>query len=332
MTELMEGLAADTVGEAPVDPAEPLVDIRKLSVRFRTADGVVRALSDVDLRMWPGDVVVLVGESGSGKTVLAHAILRLLPMNAEVTGAVHFGGQDLLTLPDRALRAVRGRHIALIPQSASTALDPVRRIGGQLLEWARLRGIAEAEARPRLDRRLESLGLSFGGVARRYAHQLSGGMQQRVVNAGSLVNTPDLVLADEPTHGLDSSLVDVTAEQLLAVAAEGSALLVITHDLRLAEKLGGRLALLYASSLVELRSTAAFFAEPAHPYGRGLLGALIERGGVPIPGMSPELSALPPGCPFAPRCPSVLDECLGSIPAEHAVDGGWTRCVLHAAR
>ena len=127
-------------------------------------------------------------------------------------------------------------------------------------------------------------------------------MQQRVVNAGCLVNTPDLVLADEPTHGLDAGLVDATADQLLSVVAEGSALLVITHDLRLAERLGGRLALLYASSLVEVRSTAAFFAEPAHPYGQGLLGALIERGGVPIPWMSPELTALPPGCPFAPRC------------------------------
>ena len=308
----------------------PLVDIEKLSVRFRTANGVVRALSDIDLRIWPGEVVVLVGESGSGKTVLAHAILRLLPQNAEVTGAVRFGGDDLLSLSDRGMQAVRGRRIALIPQSAGTALDPVRRLGGQLLEWARRRAIARVEARARLDRRLTSVGLSFDGVASRYAHQLSGGMQQRVVNAGCLVNTPDLVLADEPTHGLDAGLVDATADQLLAVVAEGSALLVITHDLRLAERLGGRLALLYASSLVEVRSTAAFFAGPAHPYGRGLLGALIEQGGVPIPGTSPELTALPPGCPFAPRCPSAAEECSVSMPAEHAVDAGWARCVLHA--
>ncbi len=308
----------------------PLVDISKLSVRFRTANGVVRALSDIDLRLWPGEVVVLVGESGSGKTVLAHAILRLLPMNAEVTGVVRLGGDDLLSLSDREMRAVRGRRIALIPQSPGTALDPVRQLGGQLLESARLRDIDRAEARSRLDRRLTSVGLSFDGVERRYAHQLSGGMQQRVVNAGCLVNAPDLVLADEPTHGLDASLVDATAAQLLSVAAEGSALLVITHDLRLAERLGGRLALLYASSLVEVRSTAAFFAEPAHPYGQGLLGALIERGGVPIPWMSPELTALPPGCPFAPRCPSAVDECRASMPGEHAVDGGWARCVLHA--
>ncbi len=313
-------------------PVEPLVDIAQLSVRFRTANGVVRALSDVDLRIWPRDVVVLVGESGSGKTVLAHAILRLLPMNAEVTGTVRFDDDDLLTLSERQMRAVRGRRIALIPQSASTSLDPVRRVGGQLLEWARLRDIDGADARSRLDRRLTGLGLSFDAVAPRYAHQLSGGMQQRVVNAGCLVSTPDLVLADEPTHGLDADLVDATADQLLAVAAEGSALLVITHDLRLAERLGGRLALLYASRLVELRSSAAFFAGPAHPYGRGLLGALIERGGVPIPGLSPELTALPPGCPFAPRCPSALEECQLSMPAGHPVDTGWARCVLHAHR
>jgi peptide/nickel transport system ATP-binding protein len=164
--------------------------------------------------------------------------------------------------------------------------------------------------------------MSFDGVSRRYAHQLSGGMQQRVVNAGSLVSTPDLVIADEPTHGLDADRVDVTAEQLLDVVAAGSALLVITHDLRLAEKLGGRLALLYASHLVELRPTAAFFARPAHPYGRGLLGALIERGGVPIPGLTPELTALPPGCPFAPRCTEALDVCRDSLPPVHAMTTG----------
>ncbi len=329
MTDLVAAPGREVVSEAA---AEPLLDISRLSVRFRTTHGVVRALSEVDLRIWPGDVVVLVGESGSGKTVLAHAILRLLPMNAEVTGTVGFGGRDLLTLSDRDMRAVRGRRIALIPQSASTALDPVRKIGSQLREWARLRGVADAEARQRLDRRLGGLGLSYDAVADRYVHQLSGGMQQRVVNAGSLVNTPDLVLADEPTHGLDSDLVDVTAEHLLAVVAEGSALLVITHDLRLAEKLGGRLALLYASTLVELRASAAFFAAPAHPYGQGLLGALIERGGVPIPGLSPELTALPPGCQFEPRCPSARDECRTSLPAEQAVEGGWARCVLHADR
>ena len=310
----------------------PLVELRALTVCFRTEHGVVQALGGVDLAIRAGEVVVLAGESGSGKTVLAHAILRLLPRNAEVGGQVLLDGTDLLTLPERRLRAVRGRRIALIPQSAGTALDPVKRLGGQLLEWAGRRELTADDARTRLDARLRGTGLSFAAVARRYAHQLSGGMQQRVVNAGSLVSTPDLVIADEPTHGLDADLVDATAEQLLDVVAAGSALLVITHDLRLAEQLGGRLALLYASHLVELRPTADFFARPAHPYGRGLLGALIERGGVPIPGLTPELTALPPGCPFAPRCTEVLDHCSVTLPPLYPIDDGKVRCVRHADR
>ncbi len=318
--------------QAPVASASPLVEINGLTVRFRTEHGVVQALGGVDLAIRPGEVIVLVGESGSGKTVLAHTILGLLPRNAEVGGRVIFDGTDLLALPERRLRAVRGRRIALLPQSAGTALDPVKRLGGQLLEWAGRRDLAADEARTRLDARLRGTGLSFDDVARRYAHQLSGGMQQRVVNAGSLVSTPDLVIADEPTHGLDADLVDATAEQLLEVAAAGSALLVITHDLRLAQRLGGRLALLYASHLVELRRSAAFFAGPAHPYGRGLLGALVERGGRPIPGLTPELTALPPGCPFAPRCGEAIDVCRAALPLLVPIDGGGVRCVHHADR
>ncbi|MGH3931490.1 MAG: ATP-binding cassette domain-containing protein [Pseudonocardiaceae bacterium] len=241
--------------------AEPVVELCGLTVRFRTEHGVVQALGGVDLAIRPAEVVVLAGESGSGKTVLAHAILNLLPRNAEVGGQVLLEGNDLLTLPERRLRAVRGRRIALIPQSAGTALDPVKRLGGQLLEWADRRELTAAQARPRLDARLRGTGLSFDAVARRYAHQLSGGMQQRVVNAGSLVSTPDLVIADEPTHGLDADLVDATATQLLDVVA-----------------------------------------------------------------------ALPPGCPFAPRCAEALDVCRDVLPPLHPIDDGKVRCVRHADR
>lgn len=327
MTDIAAVAAPETIGSVA-----PVLSIEGLSVRFRTEHGTVHALSDVHLAIGAGEVVVLVGESGSGKTVLAHAVLGLLPLNAEVTGVVGFGGRNLLSLADRDLQTVRGRRIALIPQSAGTALNPVRRLGSQLLEWARLRDVSGSDARPRLDQRLGRVGLSFDGVGPRYPHQLSGGTQQRVVNAGTLVSTPDLVIADEPTYGLDASLVDATADQLLAVVEDGSALLVITHDLRLAERLGGRVALLYASHLMELRSSDAFFDGPAHPYGQGLLGALIERGGVPIPGLTPELTALPPGCPFGPRCASVREDCRTGLPAIQPVDGGFARCVLHADR
>ncbi len=202
---------------------------------------------------------------------------------------------------------MRARRMALIPQSPASSLNPVRKLGGQLLEAAQARGLTEAQARTRLRELLAELGLDLEFIGGRYVHQLSGGMQQRVVNAMALVGEPDIVIADEPTSGLDSDLVETTAAQLQAISARGAALLVITHDLRLAERLGGRLALLYASRIVEVGPTDAFFRAPSHPYGRELLRALPEREGKSIPGMSPELSALPGHCAFADRCPDRFD-------------------------
>jgi peptide/nickel transport system ATP-binding protein len=292
----------------------------------------VQALSDASVRVAPGELLLVVGESGSGKTVLAHSLLRLLPRNTTVHGSVRLAGHDVLAASPRELRELRGRRVALIPQSPASALSPVRRLGGQLLEVARARGLGTDAARRELRALLASLGLDFDDVARRYVHQLSGGMQQRVVNALALLGEPQLVIADEPTSGLDAELVDTTAAQLLDIAARGAALLVITHDLRLAERLGGRLALLYASRVVELGPTAAFFAAPSHPYGRELLRALPEREGKPIPGLPPELTALPAGCAFADRCPDRFDRCTLALPELHPVGDSFARCFSHAQR
>ncbi|MDA0169090.1 ABC transporter ATP-binding protein [Solirubrobacter taibaiensis] len=311
----------------------PLLDVNELSVGFRTGRGVVQALSGASIDLAPGEILLVVGESGSGKTVLAHSLLRLLPRNAGVSGSVMLHGQDLLALPPRAMRRIRARRLALIPQTPASALNPVRRLGGQLLEAARARGLTDDAARRRLRTLLAELDLDLAAVGARYAHQLSGGMQQRVVNAMALVGEPDVVIADEPTSGLDSALVDTTAQQLLDIAARGSALLVITHDLRLAERLGGRLALLYASRIVEVGPSAAFFAGPTHPYGRELLRALPEREGKPIPGLSPELTALPAHCAFAARCPDRFERCGGALPDLYpAADGVLSRCFSHAQR
>jgi peptide/nickel transport system ATP-binding protein len=308
----------------------PLLETTDLTVDFRTSRGVVRALSDAHITLEPGELLLVVGESGSGKTVLAHALLRLLPRNAGVSGSVHLHGQDLLALPPRAMRGVRARQLALIPQTPASALNPVRRLGGQLLDAARARGLADDTARRRLRALLAELDLDLAAVGARYAHQLSGGMQQRVVNAMALVGEPDVVIADEPTSGLDSALVDTTAQQLLDISARGSALLVITHDLRLAQRLGGRLALLYASRIVELGPTPAFFAGPTHPYGRELLRALPEREGKPIPGLPPELTALPAHCAFADRCPDRFERCASALPDLYpAGDGVLSRCFSH---
>jgi peptide/nickel transport system ATP-binding protein len=309
-----------------------LLEIDELSVGFRTPRGVVHALSEVSLHLEPGELLLVVGESGSGKTVLAHSLLRLLPRNATTAGAVRLSGTDVLRAAPRELRELRGRRVALIPQSPASALNPVRRLGGQLLEVARARGLSAPTARQRLRSLLVPVGLDFDDLARRYAHQLSGGMQQRVVNALALLGEPELVIADEPTSGLDADLVDTTAAQLREISARGAALLVITHDLRLAERLGGRLALLYASRVVEVGPTAAFFAAPSHPYGRELLRALPEREGKPIPGLPPELTALPPGCAFADRCPDRFDRCTLALPDLHPVRDSFSRCFSHAQR
>lgn len=310
-----------------------LLDVDELSVGFRTRAGTVQALSRASVTVAPGELLLIVGESGSGKTVLAHSLLRLLPRNVDVSGSIRLGGEDVLALKPDALRRMRGRRMALIPQSPASSLNPVRKLGGQLLEAAQARGLTERDARRRLRELLAELGLDLDFISGRYVHQLSGGMQQRIVNAMALVGDPDIVIADEPTSGLDSDLVDTTATQLREISARGASLLVITHDLRLAQRLGGRLALLYASRIVEVGPTAAFFKAPAHPYGRELLRALPEREGKSIPGLSPELTALPDHCAFADRCPDRFDRCTEAVPDLYpAADGVLARCFAHAER
>jgi peptide/nickel transport system ATP-binding protein len=310
-----------------------LLEVTDLSVGFRTRRGIVRALSAASIALEPGELLLVVGESGSGKTVLAHSLLRLLPRNVDITGSIRLGGEEVLDMTPAELRRTRGRRMALIPQSPASSLNPVRRLGGQLLEAARARGLSDEEARRRLYELLDEVGLDFESLSGRYVHQLSGGMQQRIVNAMALVGSPDLVIADEPTSGLDSDLVDTTAAQLRAISARGAALVVITHDLRLAERLDGRLALLYASRIVEVGPTATFFAAPSHPYGRELLRALPEREGRSIPGLPPELTALPGYCAFAPRCPDRFARCTEAIPDLYPLaDGVRARCFLHADR
>jgi ABC-type dipeptide/oligopeptide/nickel transport system ATPase subunit len=191
-----------------------LLEVEGLSVGFRTRRGVVQALSQASLTVQPGELLLVVGESGSGKTVLAHTLLRLLPRNVNVSGSVRLGGEELLELAPNELRRVRGRRMALIPQSPASSLNPVRKLGDQLLEAAQARGLSEEEARKRLRGLLTELGLDLEFISGRYVHQLSGGMQQRIVNAMALVGEPDVVIADEPTSGLDADLVDTTAAQL----------------------------------------------------------------------------------------------------------------------
>ncbi|MFJ8165309.1 ABC transporter ATP-binding protein [Streptomyces sp. NPDC096136] len=280
-----------------------------LSVRFRTAGGrYVEAVTDAGFRLAAGECLVLVGESGCGKSVLASALLGLLPGNAETAGSAFLAdGLDLLAADEATLaRTVRGRRVGLVPQSPAAHLTPVRTVRSQLEETVReltgirsRRGVAEAAEAAAARTAFPADHLD------RHPHQLSGGLAQRAATALALIGDAPLLLADEPTTGLDRDLVERTADELRAHTRDaGRALLMITHDLAAARRVADTVAVMYAGRIVELAPAEAFFGQPGprHPYARGLLDALPERAFTPIPGAPPELGDLPPGCAFAARC------------------------------
>lgn len=291
-----------------LDTTEPatrtglLLDVSALTVRFRLRDTVVHAVTDVDLTLRAGELLAVVGESGCGKSVLAHALLGLLPGNADITGTAVLGGGtgpvELIGAGERTLaRTVRGRRIGLVPQSPATALTPVR-TGRRLLQET-LR--AHGKHRDGADAAAQAVGLAPADLDR-YPHELSGGMAQRLATALALAPDPPLLLADEPTSGLDRPLVDATLDLLRRRCDAGGSVLLITHDLAAAQRVADTIAVMYASRIVEHRPAPAFFTRPRHPYAHALLDALPDRAFTPIPGHPPMLTALPHGCAFATRC------------------------------
>ncbi|MFC9675015.1 ABC transporter ATP-binding protein [Streptomyces sp. NPDC056949] len=298
---------------------QPVLSVRDLSVRFRMRDGAyVRAVSGARLDLAAGECLALVGESGCGKSVLASALLGLLPGNAETAGSAFLGGLDLLAADERTLaRTVRGRRVGLVPQSPGAHLTPVRTVRSQLEETVReLKGVRRGpRLRAAAEEAAERAAFTIGHLDR-HPHELSGGLAQRAATALALVGDAPLLLADEPTTGLDRDLVERTVDELRRHIGSERALLLITHDLAAAERIADRVAVMYASRIVELADAADFFGSPGprHPYARGLLGALPAREFTPIPGMPPELGALPAGCAFAARCDRATGIC-GTRPA-----------------
>ncbi|WP_397892054.1 ABC transporter ATP-binding protein [Streptomyces aurantiacus] len=313
--------AGETVASAAsaAQAAPPVLSVRGLSVRFRMRGGAhVAAVTGARFDLAAGECLALVGESGCGKSVLASALLGLLPENAETAGSAFLGdGTDLLTADERTLaRTVRGRRVGLVPQSPAAHLTPVRTVRSQLEETLReLTGVRRPELRKAGEAAAERAAFPLGHLDR-YPHELSGGLAQRAATALALIGDAPLLLADEPTTGLDRDLVDRTVDELRRHVGDDRALLMITHDLAAAERIADRVAVMYASRIVEIADAADFFGEPGprHPYARGLLNALPEREFTPIPGMPPELSALPGGCAFAARC-ELADEACRSVPA-----------------
>jgi oligopeptide/dipeptide ABC transporter ATP-binding protein len=313
--------------------SEPVMSIQDLSVRFRTHDSVVRAVDEVSFDVFPGETLGVVGESGSGKSVTMLSILRLLQESKrlETSGQAWFDGQDLLALRQKDLRAIRGRDIALVPQDPMTCLDPVYKVGAQLSEAIKAHF---PSSRSSLRRKAVEL-LALVGLPQperqfdQYPHEYSGGMRQRAMIAMGVANDPKLIIADEPTTALDvtiqAQIMDVLRE---AQGASNASLVLITHDLGLIAEMADRVVVMYAGHVVETGDVATIFAHPRHPYTLGLMGSLPQAGGDekwlrPIPGSPPNLAAVPPGCPFHPRCllSRGREVCRTTLPPLETVEG-----------
>jgi peptide/nickel transport system ATP-binding protein len=295
-----------------------LVELRGLAVSF---DGQM-ALRGLDLSIAKGEAVGMVGESGCGKSVTWLAALGLLPRHARVTGSVRLGGEEILGAPPGVLDRVRGGRVAMIFQDPASSLNPVHRIGRQVTEALVLhRGITGAAARAEAKRLFDQVGIP--DAARRldaYPHELSGGQNQRVMIATALAGQPELLVADEPTTALDVTIQAQILELLGQLRREtGMALVLISHDLGVVAEACDRVAVMYAGRVVEEAPIGRLFAQPSHPYTRGLLGALPPMEGPrrrlsAIPGGVPEPWAMPPGCPFAPRCGFHIAACDAAVP------------------
>ncbi|MGW5214204.1 ABC transporter ATP-binding protein [Streptomyces sp. NPDC004051] len=309
----------------------PVLSVRGLSVRFLVpGGGRIAAVTDAHFDVAPGECLALIGESGCGKSVLASALLGLLPANAQTAGHALLGDLDLLTADERTLaRTVRGRRIGLIPQSPAAHLTPVRTIRSQVEETvAELTGVRGRAALRAAAEKAAARAAFPADHLDRHPHELSGGLAQRAATALALIGDAPLLLADEPTTGLDRDLVDHTVDELrrhVDTPGDGTdqarALLMITHDLTAAERIADRVAVMYAGRIVELTDADTFFGTtgPRHPYSRGLLDALPDRAFTPIPGMPPELGALPDGCAFAPRCDRATPTCATLPPLTASV-------------
>jgi oligopeptide transport system ATP-binding protein len=320
--------AAATVARRPRDDADPdtLLSVRDLRVEFASSSGRVHAVNGVSFDLAPHETIGIVGESGCGKSVTSLAILGLLPKPAGhvMGGSVEFEGVDLLELKPDELRQLRGSRISMIFQDPMTSLNPVITIREQLAEVILAHEKVSREAADK--RALDLLELvSIPNAKQRlkgYPHQLSGGMRQRVMIAIALALHPKLIIADEPTTALDVTIQAQILELLHRVAVEtGAAVMLITHDLGVVAGMTQRIQVMYAGRIVETATTRQLFAHPRHPYTVGLLRSIPRlddttgRELIPIDGLPPDLTRLPAGCPFAPRCAWAIERCLEEDPA-----------------
>lgn len=303
-----------------------ILEIDELSISFRQYESDkssrqvdLPVISKLSVSVHEGEIVAVVGSSGSGKSLLAHAILGLLPYNAKVTGEMYYDG-ELLT--EKRIRELRGNKIAFVPQS-TTYLDPLMNVGAQVS------GSKDEKKREKQKRLFRRYGLGEE-VEKKYPFECSGGMTRRVLLTTALMGDPELIIADEPTPGMDLALAKRSMEDFRKFADEGKGVLLITHDIELALEVADRIAVFYAGTTVEEALVSDFASEETlrHPYTKALWRALPQNGFVPLPGVQPYVKNLPKGCPFGPRCSSYSDKCQGEIHMRR-VGCGTVRCTLY---
>lgn len=315
-----------------------LLDVRNLTVEYRTSRGRIKAVNDVSFSLSKGSTLGLVGESGSGKSTLGHAIMRLVrPPGLISSGSINFDGVDLLSLNEEEIRRVRGKRIAMVFQDPMSSLSPVKKVGDHYVEYIR-------EHRPETSREdalriakeiFEDLGIERSRLED-YPHQFSGGMRQRVMIGLALALRPQLIIADEPTTALDVLVEAQILELLKELKRKYSvSLMLITHNMGVVAETTDVIAVMYAGKLMEVSPTMKLYSDPKNPYTKALLQSIpnilvddqVLRS---IPGSPPDMASLPPGCPFSPRCPYVFDLCRREDPRLIAVDGdSYVACHLY---
>ena len=309
-----------------------LLSIAHLKVHFPTQDGIVKAVNTIDLEIANNERLGLIGETGCGKTVLGMSIIRLLPPSTTIEGEIMYKSKDLLKLSNSMMRQIRGKEIAMILQNPATSLNPVLKIGDQISEAIKLhQGLAKRAAKAKAVEMLEAVQIPEAKKrANEFPHQFSGGMKERAMIAMGLACNPAVIIADEPTKGLDVTVKKQIVKLIKEVTAEKT-MLFITHDLGVAADICDNITVMYAGELMEYAKTEAIFKNPLHPYTQGFLNSLPSMGLKAIKGMSPSLIHLPSGCRFHPRCDGANDKCRTEHPAMIEVEKShYVRCFQYA--
>lgn len=328
---------AQTDGRGRADDGSAVLRVRGLKTYFRTEEGIVKAVDDVSFDLGRGKNLCIVGESGSGKSVTSLSIMGLIPNppGKIVGGEILFEGEDLTRKSERAMEAIRGRDISMIFQEPMTSLNPIMKIGDQIIEAIRLHQAASlAQARALAEEMLVSVGIPMARARMdAYPHQLSGGMRQRVMIAMALVCHPKLLIADEPTTALDVTIQSQILDLMRRMRAQlGTSIILITHDMGIVAGMADDVLVMYAGKVVEQGDVRSVFKDARHPYTKGLLASIPkmdeEVARLPtIEGGVPNQLDLPPGCPFAPRCALASDRCGREMPPLARVEGKIDRRV-----